>query len=46
MSKPTKLTIEVLGTSITVLSGKNDDYISLTDMLKIQKMAISSSVTG
>jgi len=34
MSKPTKLTIEVLGTSITVLSGKNDDYISLTDMLK------------
>jgi hypothetical protein len=34
MSKSTKLTIEVLGTSITVLSGKNDDYISLTDMLK------------
>ena len=34
MSKPTKLTIDVLGTSITVLSGKNDDYISLTDMLK------------
>lgn len=34
MSKSKKLTIEVLGTSITVLSGKNDDYISLTDMLR------------
>ena len=34
MSKEKKLTIDVLGTSITVLSGKNDDYISLTDMLK------------
>ncbi|MHB1249015.1 MAG: KilA-N domain-containing protein [Polaromonas sp.] len=34
MSKSKKLTIEVLGTSITVLSQNDEDYISLTDMLK------------
>src|SRR3990167_2372818 len=34
MSKSKKLTIEVLGTSITVLTQNDEDYISLTDMLK------------
>jgi hypothetical protein len=34
MSKPRKSTIDVLGTSITVLSQKDEDYMSLTDMLK------------
>ena len=34
MSKSMKLTIEVLGTSISVLSQNDEDYISLTDMLK------------
>jgi len=34
MSKTKNLTIEVLGTSITILSQRDEDYISLTDMLK------------
>jgi hypothetical protein len=34
MSKEKKLTIDVLGTAITVLSQMDEDYISLTDMLK------------
>ncbi len=34
MSKSKKLTIDVLGTSITVLSQNDEDYISLTDMSK------------
>jgi hypothetical protein len=34
MSKEKKLTIDVLGTAITVLSQRDEDYISLTDMLK------------
>ena len=34
MSKPKKSTIEVQGTAITVLSYKNEDFISLTDMLQ------------
>ena len=34
MSKDKKSTIDVLGTTITVLSRKDEDYISLTDMLK------------
>ncbi len=34
MKKKTKLTIDVLGTTITVLSQRDEDYISLTDMLK------------
>jgi hypothetical protein len=34
MSKPKKSIIEVQGTAITVLSYKNEDFISLTDMLK------------
>jgi len=34
MSKSKKLSIEVLGTNITVLSQNDEDYISLTDMLK------------
>jgi hypothetical protein len=34
MSKNKKSTIDVLGTTITVLSRKDEDYISLTDMLK------------
>jgi len=34
MSKEKKLTIDVLGTAITVLSQSDEDYISLTDMLK------------
>jgi hypothetical protein len=34
MGKAKKLTIDVLGTTITVLSQRDEDYISLTDMLK------------
>lgn len=34
MSKASKLTIDVMGTTITVLSQRDEDYISLTDMLK------------
>jgi hypothetical protein len=34
MSKSKKSSIEVLGTPITVLSENDEDYISLTDMLK------------
>ncbi len=34
MSATKKLTIDVLGTNITVLSQRDEDYISLTDMLK------------
>ena len=34
MSKPKKTTIEVQGTAISVLSHKDQDFISLTDMLK------------
>jgi hypothetical protein len=34
MSKPKKSTIEVQGTAITVLIAKDEDFISLTDMLK------------
>jgi len=34
MTKAKKLTIDVLGTTITVLSQRDEDYISLTDMLK------------
>jgi hypothetical protein len=34
MSKNKKSTIDVLGTTVTVLSRQDEDYISLTDMLK------------
>jgi hypothetical protein len=34
MSKAKKLTIEVLGTTINILTQKDEDFISLTDMLK------------
>lgn len=34
MSKANKLTIDVMGTAVTVLSQRDEDYISLTDMLK------------
>jgi hypothetical protein len=34
MSKPKKSTIEVHGTAVSILSGKDGDYISLTDMLQ------------
>ena len=34
MSKSRKLTIDVLGTAITVISQQDEDYICLTDMLK------------
>src|SRR5438876_11342015 len=34
MSKPKPSSIEVQGTAITVLSYKDEDFISLTDMLK------------
>lgn len=34
MSKPKKSTIEVRGTTITILTTKDEDFISLTDMLK------------
>jgi len=34
MSKPRKSTIDVQGTSISILSGPSGDYISLTDMVR------------
>jgi len=34
MTKPKKTTIDVRGTDLTVLSGQDGDFISLTDMLK------------
>lgn len=34
MKKQTQSTINVQGTTITVVSNQNEDYISLTDMLK------------
>ncbi|OJY57730.1 KilA-N domain-containing protein [Thiobacillus sp. 0-1251] len=34
MTKPKKTTIDVRGTDVTVLSGQDGDFISLTDMLK------------
>lgn len=34
MSKTTKATIEVQGIPIAVLTERNEDFISLTDMLK------------
>ncbi len=34
MSKAKQTTIEVHGTAVSVLSGKDGDYISLTDMLQ------------
>lgn len=34
MSKPRKSTIEVQGTAVTILTTKDEDFISLTDMLK------------
>ncbi len=34
MSKASKLTIDVMGTTVTVVSQRDEDYISLTDMLK------------
>jgi len=37
MSKEKKLSFDVLGTSITVLSRNDEDYISLTDMLKAKE---------
>ena len=35
MSKKEKITVQ--GTEITIISGKNDDYICLTDMVKGQE---------
>jgi len=34
MKKTNSISIEVQGTDISILSGKDGDYISLTDMLK------------
>lgn len=34
MSKPRKVTIEVQGAAITILSGQQEDYISLTDIAR------------
>ena len=34
MKKTKNISIEVQGTSVSILSGKEGDYISLTDMLK------------
>jgi hypothetical protein len=34
MTKPKKTTIDVRGTDVTVLTGQDGDFISLTDMLK------------
>jgi hypothetical protein len=43
--KKTKNTIlEVHGTSVAILSGKDGDYISLTDMLKAKTVSFSSRI--
>ena len=34
MTKPRKATIEVQGAAITILSGQQEDYISLTDIAR------------
>jgi hypothetical protein len=34
MRKPKKSVIEVHGTAVSILSGKDGDYLSLTDMLQ------------
>lgn len=34
MSQPKKSTTEVHGTAVSILSGKDGDYISITDMLQ------------
>ncbi len=38
MAKSSKTTIEVKGSSITVLSRKDDDYISLTDIARVKSI--------
>jgi hypothetical protein len=38
MAKASKTTIEVKGSSITVLSRKDDDYISLTDIARVKSI--------
>ncbi len=45
MKKTKSTTIEVHGTAVTILSDKQGDYISLTDMLRA-KDGSSSSVFG
>lgn len=37
MTKPKKSVIEVHGTAVSILSGKDGDYISLTDMLQAKE---------
>jgi phage terminase large subunit-like protein len=34
MSKAKRSTLDVQGTAVSILSGKDGDYISLTDMLR------------
>lgn len=41
--KAESTTIQVQGTGISVLSGKDGDYISLTDMLKAKDGEFNSS---
>jgi hypothetical protein len=38
VAKSSKTTIEVKGSSITVLSRKDDDYISLTDIARVKSI--------
>ncbi len=42
MSKDKKTTISVLGTSISIISQQEDDFISLTDMLKAKDFVVSA----
>jgi hypothetical protein len=46
MSAPKKLALDVLGTSITVLSHSDGDYMSLTDMLKAKGDAALTARPG
>jgi hypothetical protein len=49
MSKAKKSSIEVQGTAVAVLSDKNGDYISLTDMLRAKDgefLSPTGSATG
>lgn len=45
MTKTTRNSIEVQGVPIAILTERNEDFISLTDMLKA-KDGTSSSPTG
>ena len=40
MSNPKTTSLEVQGTVVSILSGKDGDYISLTDMLKAKQQQV------